>query len=217
MDARAELTAVWPLFGLEVRTPRLVLRLPDESDLATLGDLSDDVHAPDAMPFLQPWTRAPRHERRRNLLQHRWGQLAAWSPDRWELGLAVVVDHEVVGVQDVVATGFALRRTVSTGSWLHRPRQGHGLGTEMRAAVLDLAFAGLGAQRAESGSLDGNPASAAVSRRLGYGPNGTAIHAIEGQRRVEQRFVLERAEWEARRRGDITLAGIDACRPLFGL
>ncbi len=54
MDVRAELTAVWPLFGIEVRTPRLVLRLPDESDLATLGDLSDDVHAPDAMPCLQP-------------------------------------------------------------------------------------------------------------------------------------------------------------------
>jgi APA family basic amino acid/polyamine antiporter len=33
MDARTTLTAAWPLFGLQLRTERLVLRMPIEDDL----------------------------------------------------------------------------------------------------------------------------------------------------------------------------------------
>ena len=61
---------------------------------------------------------------------------------------------------------------MKTGSWLGRSFQGRGIGTEMRAAVLELAFRGLGAATAESGALEGNAASARVSEKLGYRHDG---------------------------------------------
>ena len=65
----------------------------------------------------------------------------------------------MIGQQDIDADGFAVRRVVSTGSWLGRDHQGRGAGKEMRAAVLHLAFAELGAERAETAAFADNPAS----------------------------------------------------------
>lgn len=88
--------------------------------------------------------------------------------------------------QDVSATDFARERMVLTGSWLGQQFQGRGYGTEMRAAVPELAFTGLGAELAVSGALTGNAASARVSEKLGY--------VAEGERFVEPRGVAVRAQ-----------------------
>ena len=120
-----------------------------------------------------------------------------------------------MGVQDIFAKKFAVRRTVETGSWLAQPEHGRGIGTEMRAAVLHLAFAGLGAEEAHSGSFADNPASAAVSRHNGYEPNGEEILEREGEAARMQRWVLTRAQWTPHRRDDITIEGLDACLPLL--
>ena len=61
-----------------------------------------------------------------------------------------------------------------TGSWLGASFQGHGYGTEQRAAVLELAFRGLGANAAISGALEHNIASQRVSTKLGYRQTGTS-------------------------------------------
>lgn len=57
-------------------------------------------------------------------------------------------------------------RQVSTASWLGLHHQRQGIGTEMRAAVLHLAFAGLGAVDALSGAFEDNPSSFSVSEKL---------------------------------------------------
>ena len=124
---------------------------------------------------------------------------------------AVSDEGRIVGIQTIEAKQFAVRRTVETGSWLGRREQGRGIGTEMRAAVLHFAFAGLGATEALSGSFSDNPASAAVSRRNGYAANGEEICAREGEPARMQRWVLTRARWSEQRRADITLEGLDAC------
>jgi hypothetical protein len=49
-------------------------------------------------------------------------------------------DGAPIGIQSLSATGFAVDRTVETGSWLGAASQGRGLGAEMRAAVLELAL-----------------------------------------------------------------------------
>ena len=108
-----------------------------------------------------------------------------------------------------------MRRTVETGSWLAQPEHGRGIGTEMRAAVLHLAFAGLGAEEAHSGSFADNPSSAAVSRHNGYEANGEEILAREGEAARMQRWVLTRAKWTPHRRDDITIEGLDGCLPLL--
>lgn len=210
------LRAVWPLAGLVVRTPRLELRYPDDADLVTLAELSDHIHDEGTMPFTTPWSTRPAAERHPDLLRFHWGQRAAVQPERWSLGLATVVDGSVVGTQEVSAEGFAVRRTVSTGSWLARSAQGRGLGTEMRAAVLHLAFAGLGALRAETSAYADNVASQRVSERLGYLPDGEEVDALGDERRTARRYALTRERWEERRRRDIEVQGLDPCRPLLG-
>jgi len=160
---------VWPIFGLRVRTDRLELRYPSDADLEDLARMAaEGVHDPEVMPFVVPWTDAPPGELERGVLQYHWGARAALKPDDWNVELVVVEAGRVVGAQGMRATGFRKDRTVVTGSWLGRDFQGRGLGREMRGALLDLAFFGLGAEVALSGAFVHNPASQRVSAAIGY-------------------------------------------------
>jgi RimJ/RimL family protein N-acetyltransferase len=217
MDDRAALARLWPLFGLSVRTPRVELRYPSDTDLLALAGLSGDIHDADFLPFSGTWSLLPDGERERTVLQYHWGRRGDWSPMMWRLGLVAVVGGEVVGMQATHGDDFAITRTVTTGSWLGRAHQGQGVGSEMRAAVLHLAFAGLGAERAETDAVEDNGPSLGVTTKLGYRPNGDQIDATNGKRTRLLRFVLDRPDWEAIRRDDIEVVGLDACLPLFGL
>ena len=208
----------WPLFRLRLRTARLELRVPGDDDLAALVDLAAaGVHPPDEMPFVFPWTRAEPPRLQRAALQYHWGRRVEWRPEAWTAELVVVRDRQVVGAQGLGAKEFPVSRSVSSGSWLGRAHQGQGLGREMRAAVLHLAFAGLGALEARSAAFADNLASAAVSRRLGYELDGTEIHVVEGVRRVAHRFLLTRERWEATDRIPVEVEGLEPCLALFGL
>jgi RimJ/RimL family protein N-acetyltransferase len=217
-DLRARLAVHQPLFGLKVSTPRVTLQLPTDPDLLDLLQLIDGgVHDPSWMPFSIPWTDTPQPERDRDSLAYWWRARASWSVDDWTWNAAVWVDDEIVGVQALLATDFPVLGEVTTGSWLGRAYQGKGIGREMRSAILHLAFEGLGARRAHSGYVDGNEASRRVSEVLGYVPNGTKARAVRGTVTQEFDVVLERATWEARRRTDVSIAGLEECRGLFGL
>jgi RimJ/RimL family protein N-acetyltransferase len=207
---------IWPFAALRVATPMLELRYPDDDDLAALARLAaEGIHDPAAMPFNVPWTRAESPELERGVVQYSWRQRGSLTRDEWALPFAVCVEGELVGIQALEAQPFAVRRTVETGSWLVRRAQGRSVGTEMRAAVLHLAFAGLGAEEAHSGSFADNPASAAVSRHNGYAPNGEEIVDREGDAARMLRWVLTRANWAPHRRDDITIDGLDACLSLL--
>jgi RimJ/RimL family protein N-acetyltransferase len=207
----------WPLYGLRLRTPRLELRLPALAELDALAQLSaEGVHDPGSMPFAVPWTDLPPAERARSVMQFHWGTLAHWTPQHWDLQLAVFHGGVVVGTQSVGAQDFAILREVATGSWLGRRYQGQGIGTEMRAAVLHLAFAGLDAESAVTAALTGNAASDAVSRKLGYQAAGRARIRVRDTLGYEQRFALDRSRWEQFRTVPVEIDGLAACRPQFG-
>jgi hypothetical protein len=74
------------------------------------------------------------------------------------------------------------------------------IGTEMRAAVLDLAFAGPAAREATSEAFADNHASNRVSRALGYGPNGTSWSTRRGEAALLTRWRLTRDRWDKTRR-----------------
>jgi RimJ/RimL family protein N-acetyltransferase len=208
----------FPLVGLRLTTPRLELRLPTPEELAALAELAaEGVHDPEVMPFRVPWTDRAPAEVARGVIQYHWSQLGGWTPRDWSLGLTVFHHGVVVGQQAVGARDLAITREVSTGSWLGRRHQGQGIGTEMRAAVLHLAFAGLGAEEAVSGAFAHNAASLAVSRKLGYQPDGIERRVVRGVVSVEHRLRLTRAAWEARRTVPVTIDGLLPCRPLFGV
>jgi RimJ/RimL family protein N-acetyltransferase len=84
----------------------------------------------------------------------------------------------------------------------------------MRAAVLQFAFEGLGATRATSGAIEGNPQSLGVSRKLGY--------EIVGAHRVSPRGVpVEHTDLELRRESfrspvPVEVVALEPLLPLFG-
>lgn len=210
--------AHWPLFDLRIRTPRLELRLPTDDDLGALATLAAaGIHDPQHMPFSVPWTDQPSPALERGVLQWGWRRRAALTSERWTLPFVVVRDDQPVGVQDLSADSFAVLWQVGTGSWLGRAHQGHGIGREMRAAVLHLAFAELGAERALSGAFADNPASRAVSRALGYVENGRKLHVRRGEPAEIIELLLDRVTWEAHRRDDIAVSGLGPCLPLLGI
>ncbi|MGX6604517.1 GNAT family N-acetyltransferase [Micromonosporaceae bacterium Da 78-11] len=207
----------WPLYGLVLRTSRLELRVPDPDRLSELADLAAaGVHDPAVQPFAAEWTDRPPAERARGVLQWHWGTWAGWRPSAWSLGLVAIADGRVVGTQSIDAVDFATLREVGTGSWIGLSEHGRGYGTEMRAAVLELAFTGLGAQYATSEAFADNHASYAVSRKLGYADDGIARHVIRGVPVVGRRLRLDRAAWAAARRAPVRIEGLEPCLPLFG-
>lgn len=206
----------WPVFDLVVRTPRLELRLPDDGELVELARLAGaGIHDPSWQPMMG-WTDQPSPQLERGVLHFHWGRRADWRPEQWSYNPVVLVDGTVVGTQGMGATDFARLGVVDTGSWLGREHQGQGIGKEMRAAILHLAFAGLGAIEAGSGYWHDNEASAKVSASLGYERNGERwmLRRDVRDRQVEVR--LRREVWEARRRDDIEIVGLEPCLELFG-
>lgn len=208
----------WPLFDLEVRTPRLTLRYIDDEiavELATLA--GQGIHDPSWTPFLHPWTDVPSPEMERNAFRFWWGRRAATRPDDWSIECAALVDRRVIGASGVMAEQFGVLRSVETGSWLGREFQGRGLGRELREAALHLAFAGLGAEFATTGAFSDNGPSLGVTRSLGYEAAGSRRVVRRGEPADLLLYRMNRARWETIRRDDIKLVGIDGVRELLAI
>ena len=167
------LTSFWPLFGLTLTTPRLVLRPITDDDIpAAVEAAQSGIHKPGKSPFSTPWAEVPAEELGPNMARWHWRCRAETTPESWSLILGIWHEGLLVGCQDVGAKDFAALKTVSTGSWLKQSVQGRGLGKEMRAAVVLYAFDWLKAEVAESEAAAWNAASLGVSRALGYELNG---------------------------------------------
>ena len=205
----------WPLLDLRVRTPRLELRIPTVEEMTELASLTRDIHDPSEMPFGMPWTDAPDVEA--GAMRWWWRNLGSWDAKAWGFNAAVFVDGRPAGVQDVAAQNFSVLRAVETGSWLGRAWQGQGIGKEMRAAVLHLAFEGLGAQVAYSGAWHDNPRSLGVSEALGYERNGDRLAVRRETADLQINLKLTRERWEQRRRDDIVIENLEPCLELFGV
>ena len=214
MGARTTLTDAWPLFGLRLRTERLVLRLPTDDDLVPLMALARaGIHPPDEMPFGVAWSTIPSPAFERSFMQHHW-RCAVCGRRPTGPSTSSPFDGDPIGSQCIDAEAFAVYRR-STGSWLGQAFQGRGFGKEMRAAVLGFAFDGLGARVAETEAFLDNAASNGVSRTLGYEPNGFGDGARG--RRARDPAVPD----DGRGLAVATAAaghhrGLDACRDLFG-
>jgi RimJ/RimL family protein N-acetyltransferase len=128
-----------------------------------------------------------------------------------------MVDGRPVGEQTLTGVNFSTLGTVTTFSWLSVDERGRGLGREMRAAILQLGFEGLGAKEASSDAFVDNHGSNAISRGLGYDPNGSDWATRQGEPAQLNRWRLTRDTWERRRRNDIQLHNIDACHALLPL
>ena len=216
-ELRARLAGAWPLFGLTLRTERLVLRLPTDDELLDLMDVAmAGIHPPDEMPFGVAWSTIPSPAFERGYLAYHWGNRSGWSAGDWELGLAASFEGTLIGMQGMHARDFATRRTVGTGSWVGQDFQRRGFGKEMRAAFLTLAFDGLGAQLAETEAFLDNRHRTRSRGPLGYEENGFGSLAPEGTPRETQRFRMTAERWRSRPRPPVTIEGLEGCLDLFG-
>ena len=208
----------WRFYALRITTPRLELRMPDDVDLIDLFEAARaGIHPAGEMPFGVPWTDAL-HEAGalERFLSFHWTARGGITPEKWSLPFAVVSDGAIVGTQELLAEDFAGARSVSSGSWLTTSAQGRGLGVEMRAAVLHLAFAGLGALEAQTSAWVDNPASQRVSLRLGYEHEGQQLLARRGEPTPHLRYRLTREAWQQNRFDGIEIHDLEPCLPFLG-
>lgn len=210
----------YPLLDVRVVTPKLELRGATDEMLDQLGDLvrcgktlADPPPYDDPMSFYE----ADPDLRVANWLRAIWRRRGTVEQDAWRLYFVVMVDGRPVGEQTLTGVSFSTLGTVTTFSWLSVDHRGHGLGHEMRAAILHLAFDGLGAKEASSDAFVDNQRSNAISRGLGYEPNGSDWATRQGQPALLNRWRLTRERWDQRRRDDIRLHNTDACHALLPL
>jgi RimJ/RimL family protein N-acetyltransferase len=206
----------WPLRHLVLRTPRLTLRPDDDAGLYELAALAlRGVHPPEQMPFLTPWTDQAPDDLVRTTVQYFWRTRAHLTASDWSVHFLVRHDGRVIGTQELSGKEFAITREVSTGSWLGIAHQRQGYGTEMRSAVLLLAFDHLGATIARSGAFADNEGSLRLSEKLGYRSDGTNTYARRGTAATEIRLVLQSADF-VRPEWTLEVDGLDGCRELLG-
>jgi RimJ/RimL family protein N-acetyltransferase len=208
----------WPLFDLEVRTPRLTLRYLDD-DLARdlVAVAARGVHDPATMPFLIPWTDLPSPRMEQEAMRFYWRTRASVQPAAWNLQFAVLVDGSVVGMCDLMAENFGVLRQFTTGSWLGKEFQGQGLGKEFRTAALTLGFDGLGAEFALTGAWHDNAASRGVTEWLGYERTGRRRALRRGDPDEQVEYRMSRDHWATIERDDIVLQGLEAARAFLGI
>lgn len=202
-----------PLTRMRLRTPRLELRLATLAELHRLYAVAaDGIHDPAAMPFGVAWTDDLDEE---SFVAHHVDALAQSTPASWTINLVAFHDSAPIGAQALRADEFRETRVVDTGSWLGARYQGRGLGTEMRSAVLTLAFEHLGAERATSGAIEGNPQSLGVSRKLGYVETGS--HEVSPRGTPVQHLDLE-VDWARfRPTAETEVRGLETVLPFLGL
>jgi RimJ/RimL family protein N-acetyltransferase len=174
------------------------------------------------MPGLLLGRAATVEERIANFLRYHWGRRSATVPAKWDLAFAVLLDGRVVGSQAVHTSEFAVRREVHTGSYLARHVQGSGVGTRMRAMVLELSFGYLEAQWATSGFVEGNERSRRLSARLGYEADGIEFIGGSGAAGAVKsyRLRLSRKRWLENRPSwldEVGWTGVNGAKTFLGI
>ena len=216
----------WPLFGLSVAHKDLMLREATDDDVLALARLVEEgiVEAGNEhfMPRLLLGRAATLEERFANFLRYHWSRRSATVPEKWDLALAVLLDGRVVGSQAIHTQEFPVLREVHTGSYLARHVQGGGVGTRMRAIVLELSFAGFGAEWATSGFVEGNEPSRRLSARLGYEADGIELLCRPGGGDAikSYRLRLSRERWLENRPvwlDEVNWTGVSTARNFLGI
>jgi RimJ/RimL family protein N-acetyltransferase len=210
-----ELLDVWPLHGIRLSTPELELRPAREADLPALFDiLPDDLEVDPSSTWYAGVE--PSANRRAILAQGYWRAMGQWSPTDWVIPFVVRRGGEPIGMQALEGPDYGAERTVDSWSWLEKARRGQGLGKQMRAAILELAFRHLGARCAITSAVLGNAGSLGVSRSLGYVESHQSV--LSHSNETLQHLRLEADSWTSSGLGaDVRVEGVGPALPFFGL
>lgn len=211
---------IWPLLGVSIAVSDIELRPVDDRTALDLGRLAAGGIHGNFLPFNTPWTRGSEVDVARNVYRYHARLRHEMGPDHWALEFAARLDHTLIGVQSLTSDHFGTTRSAESGSWLGQAWQGRGIGTLNRIAILTLAFDGLESAEVTTSAWADNSASNAVTRKLGYEPNGEERLDREGLVTVQKRFRMTRGMWDARGqdlRPHVQLEGVEALRGWLGM
>jgi N-acetyltransferase len=179
-----------PVSELEIRGPRVRLRVPREQDARRLFELAADA---EVTRFFS-W--GPYREETEAV------EWLATLPQRRAEGTALelaVVDSDdwVIGITGVFEVSKRDRRCV-VGTWLGQAYWGTGANAESKALVARLAFDALRMERLGAWADVRNPRSQHALERLGFLREGTlrAFHRHGDERRDVISYSLLREEWQ---------------------
>jgi RimJ/RimL family protein N-acetyltransferase len=209
---------LWPVFSLRIGCGPLELRPIRDDDIPDLVDLARrGIHQPQDMPFYLPWSTRPISELGHEMASYYWRTRADFAPQHWTLNLIALWDGEPVGSQGVSTEHYLVTRTGETGSWLGQVHHGRGIGTAMRRSICAFLFDHLDASEVTSSAFTDNPASARVSAKVGYRPNGRERRQRRpGELATFDRFRLV-PENLTRGGAELDVAGVAALRQFIGL
>jgi RimJ/RimL family protein N-acetyltransferase len=205
-----------PLLGLRITAGPVELRGVTDDLLGPLAELATDIHDPQFMPFGFPWSLTPPAEMPLSLAQYHWGKRSTFSPAKWNADFAVFYEGELAGSQGFLTEDYLVKRGGETGSWLSRRFQGRGIGTAMRQVICAFLFDHLDAEYITSSAFTDNPASLAVSRKVGYTDNGDEHFNRLGKHAIMHRIILEPANL-IRYPHDLAVDGLPEFRTSIGL
>ena len=212
-----DIADLWPPFALRVTCGPLLMRpMRDDDFPEVLAVAHAGVHDPGLAPFYFPWTDARGTDLERSFVQYHWRARAELSAAKWALDLGVWHEGRFVGVQGVSTEDFLVTRTGETGSWLGQQFHGRGIGTLMRQAMCVLCLDHLGFEEVMSAAFSDNPASLAVSRKVGYRRNGEQRLARKGVLASNVKLVLTPDDL-VRPPYDVEVVGAETFRELVGL
>ena len=175
--------------ALEIRGPRVSLRIPREQDAHRLFELASDA---EVTRFFS-W--GP-YEQESEALE--WLEtLPARRAESIALELAIVdADDWVIGITAVLEVSKRDRRCV-VGTWLGQAYWGTGANAESKALIAHLAFEPLHMERLGAWADVRNPRSQRALERLGFVREGTlrAFHRHGDERRDVIAYSMLREEW----------------------
>lgn len=190
-DRRLELHPRYP-----VRTARLLLRPPTADDVDALVAYRGRGDVCRYLPF-EPMDRAEVAES----VATRWTTTALTDAGQaLTLAVELAATGELIG--DLVLFFHSREhRGGELGYVINPDFAGRGYATEAAAALLDLAFDGLGLHRVVARLDERNDASARMARRLGMRQEARLVQSemFKGEWATELDFALLAAEWPAHR------------------
>ncbi|KQQ68654.1 GNAT family N-acetyltransferase [Microbacterium sp. Leaf320] len=156
-------------------TERLVLHVPDETDIDAITAACQDPEIPRWTTVPSPYTRE-HGEGYVRLIGEWWadGSQTIWCAYRdgelvASIGLHHITEHHTGGYAEI-------------GYWVAAPARGNGYLVEAARAVVDWGFTELGLARIGWRAVAGNVPSARAARALGFRYEGLARQALTSER-----------------------------------
>ena len=205
---------------LPLPTGQMELRPASDTDAAAMGWLAHDLLPPHERHFTPGLSsrRGPTQEvTARSFLQRTWANRSELCTENWTIPFAVVIDGNVVGMQAIHADDFPVSRTVRTGSFLAASARSRGVGTAMRALVVEFCIAQLGAHTMVTGHMVDNLASQRVSQKLGYEFVATEQQEFGGAHHAKHVLSLSAQRWTAARPPWLDAAEFTGVEPVLAL